>query len=176
MQENIIKRNGKTFHKTKEFSHIGYFDERKCVIKSLNPFPDREAFWRVYSRRHLKTVWQWEKMLIMITFSFFHDVFISIWLLYYHLKRWFKCLPRCLQRRVLPSYMNMKIWQLGKTIRTVYEAIFKNVSAMLRHFLKNLAVVTDILDLTSLYQLNIMLSRHFLCLEETRETILYLLK
>ena len=41
----------------------------------FNPFLHIVAFWRLFSRKLLKTVWQKEKMLIMSNFCFCHTVF-----------------------------------------------------------------------------------------------------
>ena len=44
----------------------------------FNPFPHIDAFWRLRSRRLLKSKWQMEKLLILNNFSISHNDFISI--------------------------------------------------------------------------------------------------
>ena len=63
---------------------------------SLNPFPHIDAFWRLCSRRRLKTLWQEEKYHI-ISFFFCHDFFNFIQLLYFRLHIFVKVLSRCLK-------------------------------------------------------------------------------
>ena len=66
---------------------------------SLNPFPHIDAFWRLCSRRLLKTLWQEEKYHI-ISFFFCHDFFNFIQLLYFRLHIFVKVLSRCLKSRL----------------------------------------------------------------------------
>ena len=44
----------------------------------LNTFPHTDTFWRLCSRRPLKTLWQKEKLLILSNFSICHNAFNSI--------------------------------------------------------------------------------------------------
>ena len=43
----------------------------------FNPFPLVDAFWHISNSWFLKTLWQKENLLIMINFSFCHNVFNS---------------------------------------------------------------------------------------------------
>ena len=48
-----------------------------------NPFPHTDAFWSLYSRRLLKTVWQKEKLPLMSNFSiWFSTLFTNITFIY----------------------------------------------------------------------------------------------
>ena len=48
---------------------------RNFLRQCLNLFPHTYAFWRLYSRRTLKTLWQKDKLLIMSNCSICHYVF-----------------------------------------------------------------------------------------------------
>ena len=45
------------------------------VHGSVNPFPNKPWFFRVYSTSFLKTLWEKEKLVITSNFSFSHSVF-----------------------------------------------------------------------------------------------------
>ena len=57
----------------------------QSIFKLLNPLLYRYSFWRINNRQLLKTLWEKEKLLITINFSFSHNVFNSIRYLYHHL-------------------------------------------------------------------------------------------
>ena len=49
---------------------------RLLIVKIVfNLFPHKDAFWGLCGRRLVETLWQKEKVLIMKTFSFRHNVF-----------------------------------------------------------------------------------------------------
>ena len=50
------------------------------------PFSHTGALWNLCSRHFLKTLWQNDRSIIKINFSFYHNVFNSIQQLYFHLE------------------------------------------------------------------------------------------
>ena len=76
------------FYKFKEIFHTFIYIFSKLsaelvYVRRFNPFPHIDAFWRLYSRRILKTWRQKKKLLKTSKFFFCHHVFNSIQLLYY---------------------------------------------------------------------------------------------
>ena len=67
----------------------------KNVIKlakgSLNPFPNKPWFLRVYSIIYLKTLWEKEKLLVTSHFSFSHSVFYPFWTTFFHFHQFQNC-------------------------------------------------------------------------------------
>ena len=61
------------------FSNLCYKHLRKQLqtMENLTNVPLTAAFWCICSRRLLKSLWQKKKLLIMINFSFCHNVFNS---------------------------------------------------------------------------------------------------
>ena len=57
---------------------IFYFEGFLHRVKTLNPLPQMSEFQLPWKRLLLKTVWEKEKMLATIIFSFIHNVFILL--------------------------------------------------------------------------------------------------
>ena len=57
------------------FSHFPTMFLKACYLKVLNPFPNKPRFLHVCSTSLSKTLWEKEKLLVTINFSFSHSVF-----------------------------------------------------------------------------------------------------
>ena len=85
-------------------------------VKSVNPYPHTDVFWRLCSRRLLKTLWQKEKLLITSNFSFCHNVFNSIEKSIFHLLTVLTVFQsRLLQNCCMWERVKVYIWLVHKT-------------------------------------------------------------
>ena len=65
----------KAYHCNKVIIHHVCLVSLVPIVSSINPFPNKPWFLRVFSTSLLKTLWEKEKLLVTSNFSFSHSVF-----------------------------------------------------------------------------------------------------